>query len=843
VARLRPVAYQKAVVIKYLDNLIAWGDQLFRRDTIESINEATQIYLLAAAILGPRPRRLSAIDPPVRTYDDLAFSFLFGGLTELEGFFVGPSPSDTATLGPAKEVTPPVPPVWWYFCLPPNEQLLRYWDVIADRLFKIRNSQNIDGVTRALALFDPPIDPALLVRARAAGVDIGAAIAGLNAPLPHYRYVALLRRALELCAEVRALGGALLSALEKKDSERLVLLRSQHEIALLAAAREVRKAQIEEAGRALEGLEKQRLVIEDRQTFYASRQKHSALEKGSMGLSGVATGFTIGAQAVRTLAGVMQLIPEFKAGAVAPFPVAVAEWGGRNLGASLEAAAGGLEIGATLSRYAADLTNTLAAYERRHDDWKFQGGQAKLDLGPIDKQIAAAEIRLEITRNELANHEMQIEQSKAVDEYMRTKFTNEQLYDWMIGQLSAVHFQSYKLAFDLAKKAERALQFELGRDDLTFIEFGAWDSLKKGLLAGEILGQALQRMDAAYLDHDRRRPELSRRFSLRQIDANAVLALQETGTCEFSLPEVLFDLDHPGHYFRRIKAVSVSLPATVGPQSSVGGRLTLLADWIRLDEDTAPGYPQTDPPHEDARFAHGPGGVQSIATSRGLDDAGVFQLDFRDERYLPFEGAGVISEWRFELPPVRQFDYRTISDLEIHVQYTAHEGGTAFRNAATAAVEAAISTTIDTLNALGMFMLLSARSDFPTEWERFLRPHEGEESEPLPLPIVLERFPYVARRRGIVVDAVELVFVGPADAITLPSQGAPATTSGPTGILDVELTPTGLHDLVHGALAIAGGIELDEGGSAWNFRLGDGAVATPDVVDDLMVIVRYHTVN
>src|SRR5690606_15829863 len=40
IARYRPVAYQKAVVMKYIDNLIAWGDQLFRRDTLESINEA-----------------------------------------------------------------------------------------------------------------------------------------------------------------------------------------------------------------------------------------------------------------------------------------------------------------------------------------------------------------------------------------------------------------------------------------------------------------------------------------------------------------------------------------------------------------------------------------------------------------------------------------------------------------------------------------------------------------------------------------------------------------------------------------------------------------------------------
>src|SRR5262249_26903336 len=58
VARNRPIAYQYCVVMKYLDNLIAWGDSLFRQDTIESINEATQIYVLAANLLGARPQQI-----------------------------------------------------------------------------------------------------------------------------------------------------------------------------------------------------------------------------------------------------------------------------------------------------------------------------------------------------------------------------------------------------------------------------------------------------------------------------------------------------------------------------------------------------------------------------------------------------------------------------------------------------------------------------------------------------------------------------------------------------------------------------------------------------------------
>ena len=41
-------------VMAYLDNLIAWGDSLFRQDTGEAIDEAMMLYVLAANILGPQ---------------------------------------------------------------------------------------------------------------------------------------------------------------------------------------------------------------------------------------------------------------------------------------------------------------------------------------------------------------------------------------------------------------------------------------------------------------------------------------------------------------------------------------------------------------------------------------------------------------------------------------------------------------------------------------------------------------------------------------------------------------------------------------------------------------------
>ena len=72
IARLRLVAYQKTVVMKYLDNLIKWGDYLFRQNTRESIYEAIQTYILADQILGRKPVTLPAVGTVLdQTYSEL----------------------------------------------------------------------------------------------------------------------------------------------------------------------------------------------------------------------------------------------------------------------------------------------------------------------------------------------------------------------------------------------------------------------------------------------------------------------------------------------------------------------------------------------------------------------------------------------------------------------------------------------------------------------------------------------------------------------------------------------------------------------------------------------------
>ena len=58
---------------------------------------------------------------------------------------------------------------------------------------------------------------------------------------------------------------------------------------------------------------------------------------------------------------------------------------------------------------------------------------------------------------------------------------------------------------------------------------------------------------------------------------------------------------------------------------------------------------------EDDRFVDYIGAVQSIVTSSGQNDSGLFETNLRDERFLPFEGAGAESTWKLDLPK----DYRS----------------------------------------------------------------------------------------------------------------------------------------------------------------------------------------
>lgn len=801
VARLRQSAYQWRVLFAYLDNLFAWGDQLFRRDTRESINEATLLYVLAAKILGPRPRLVGQqLQAPALSYRTFAerwdeFSNAWYAIAdhplvkawlEVQEWLkkhgiVGPQANDEQT----KSLTSLG---MLYFCVPHNDQLLEYLNKVEDRLFKIRHCLNLEGIARELPLFEPPIDPELLVRATAAGVDIAAVLADRAEPLPHYRFNLMLPKAIELCTELKALGSALLSALEKKDAEQLTLLRSSQEIELLKLVAQIKQQQTEEARANVQTLSRTRGSVGDRYRYYQRLLGKSEIQVPTEGATAFEdpisprlvpsanlhdTERRLGliqseqdqlarlteAQIFSALEGVSStaagLAFAVKAVSQTPIDQNIAE----AVGQLFNATASSFKA---LSSYASSWASRdalMAGYERRRDEWMHQSNLALKELAQIDKQLAAARLRLAIAQHEHSNHEQQIEHAERINEFMRQKYTNQELYSWMVGQISNVYFRSYQLAYDLAKRAERTFRFELGLEDSNFIQFGYWDSLKKGLLVGERLYHDLKRMEMAYMDQNKREYELTKHASLAMLDPIALLKLKETGECFVDLPEALFDLDYPGHYMRRLKSVSLTIPCVVGPYTGVNCKLALLKNSVR--KNTNPkgndGEYTSDEDGNDPRFVNNNGAIQSIATSSAQNDSGVFELNFRDERYLPFEGAGAISSWRIELAKdkdLRQFDYDTISDVIFHVRYTARDGGDALKTAAVTELREVLFAAAE--NGKPLVRLFSARHEFPNEWHKFLHPKDTDKEQTLQLGLTSERFPFQFQTKTIKISQMEL---------------------------------------------------------------------------------------
>jgi hypothetical protein len=378
------------------------------------------------------------------------------------------------------------------------------------------------------------------------------------------------------------------------------------------------------------------------------------------------------------------------------------------------------------------------------------------ELAHIDQQITTAKLRHDIAVKDLAVHDVQIANAQQISNTLESKYTNADLYQWMIDDITSVYYQAYQLAYATARKAERCYQHELGTSD-SFLAFGYWDSRKKGLQAADKLLFDIRRMQAQYLEADKREYEITKHVSLRELDPLALTKLRVTGSCDFEVPEALFDLDHPGHYFRRIKAIAVTIPCVAGPYSSVSARLTQVNNRYRFDTNRTAGAATPQQAYEevdggDPRFVYNVGTSQSIATSSAQNDPGLFQLEFRDERYLPFERTGAIGAWRLELPDtVRQFDYSTIANLIIHIRYTARDGGSGLRSLASSSLMAKLQQIKQGLSRTGLHTLLDLKRDDHNAW------HALKSSGSATITIGQDRLPYFVQPLSPTLGAATLL--------------------------------------------------------------------------------------
>jgi hypothetical protein len=427
-------------------------------------------------------------------------------------------------------------------------------------------------------------------------------------------------------------------------------------------------------------------------------------------------------------------------------------FGGSKLSVATTIAADVLQMDSAYNREQATIAWRTSTYQRRVDEWMLQANLAARDLMSIGSQIIASLIAEQVAYQDYQTIKTQVQQAKEIQSFLQKKFTNAAFYGWMQSQISGLYYQYYRFACDTARKAEQTMKQELMRPELDqtqFIQFNYWDTGHQGLLSGEALYLDIKRMEMAFHDNNKRELEMARHVSLRQIDPIALLTLRTTGSCNVTIPEWFYDRDCPGHYMRRIKTVALSIPSVVGPYTGINCTLSLQSSSLRVSPLLANGVYARNASQDDDRFVDSFGSTDLIVTSSGGNDSGMFETNLRDERFLPFEGAGVVSSWSLSLPDkIRTFDYTTISDVILHIRYTAREAGDPLGAQATAE----LTRMLDAQGKSGQTLLFCLRYDFPTQWSAFIN-GAGD------FQFVLEKqyFPYIAQgAKKLTIDNIAL---------------------------------------------------------------------------------------
>jgi hypothetical protein len=628
------------------------------------------------------------------------------------------------------------------FCVPGNKELLDYFNRVDDRLYKIRNCMNIQGQRRQLALFAPEIDPRLLVRAKAAGLSLDDILNSMSGNLPPYRFAYILERAKAFTSVVQSFGASLLSAIEKKNGEELALLRMTQQQNILEMSSKSRKLEIDSASEAINALN-DRIESLNYQIGYYEALSVERINEWEVAQSIGRHGASIirGTEAtIAFAAGILSLIPQVGS----PFAM---KYGGVELGQSMGKIAFAMSALANLGDNISASAGLEAGFQRRNDGWKHQKKLLEYELKQTEKNLIAAEIRRDILIEAEKIHQKTIEHNKDVMEFYGDKFSNLGLYTWLSSTMQGLFKEAYNNALSIARLAEQAYRYE--RDDNSiFVDGSYFESSRAGLLAGERLLMALQAMERRYLETNYRKNEIDQAFSLTQISPAALLLLRQTGTCDFSIPEVFFDLFYPGQYRRKIQSVRLTIPSVTGPYTNVSATLSLMGSQIRMEPELGAAELRDVPKSR----------TTTIATSTAQNDAGVFQLNFRDDRYMPFEGAGAITSWKLSLPRnFKQFDYNTINDVIIHVSYTA-EYNELFREKVEAQNDAIEGTLINILKNKSLSRVFSLRQEFSTDFHRLT---ELPVNNSVTIKIQNKHFPLFMNGRNLKVTKAKLVLVTP----------------------------------------------------------------------------------
>ena len=239
--------------------------------------------------------------------------------------------------------------------------------------------------------------------------------------------------------------------------------------------------------------------------------------------------------------------------------------------------AGVFEAMARVSTNSADRASTTgglrlteAGWDRREEEWRHQVEVLDLELAQIERQILGAERRRDVALRELNNHAApdrpvprgaglparQVHQPRAVP--LAPAGDRGVVPDDV--RAGAARRPAGAARVQLRARPHHAGDFVPARPGTT---------CARDCSPATACSSACDEWRRPTSTPTSGEYELTKHVSLRLHFPLEFLRLQATGSCEIEVPEWMFDLDYPGHYMRRIKNVTVTIPCVVGPYTGV----------------------------------------------------------------------------------------------------------------------------------------------------------------------------------------------------------------------------------------------------------------------------------
>jgi hypothetical protein len=675
IAATRRNSYTRFTLLSIVRCLLDEADAEFTHDTSESDSRARTRYTLAQDLLSDTAFAPSQ-DPceglEISSDDTLRIDASAarvqttaptnGAVSNIPWSSAGGSLVNVTGYDPPANEGPPLSswaPTYW-FCLPPNPALSALRLHARMNLYKLRNCLNIAGMQRQVDPYSAPTNVTSGLPTIGAAGQLALPMLPMQ-PTP-YRYTTLVDRAKQITQLASQMETAMLAALEKRDAEAYSRLKAAQDARLAGATVQLKTLQVTQAqdGVALAQLQAGRAEIEASHWDSLISTGISANEQANLDSLTAQAGLQIAAGFTYQIAAGLSI--------AAPASVA------GNLASELSSFAAA--AGASASLYSA-----RASYERRAEEWAFQRDLANQDVQIGQQQVIVARDQVQVATQEQTIAQIQSDQAQSVVTFLSNKFTNTELYDWMSGVLQRVYAFFLQQATAVAKLAENQLAFERQEAPAGYIQADYWTERaleggaaqsnggtppdRKGLTGSARLLQDIYQLDQYAFETDRRKLQLTKTISLSQLDPFAFQQFTETGVLRFSTPMELFDWDFPGHYLRLIKRVRVSVVALIPPTQGIHATLSTTATTrvVTGKDRFQPVVVRREP--------------QSVALSSPTNASGVFELDPQSELLLPFEGLGVDAAWEFRMPrAANRFDYSTIADVLLTIDYTALESFT-----------------------------------------------------------------------------------------------------------------------------------------------------------------------